>query len=66
MTLFKTMTWSPLNIVLLKWSCVLVGALWGAWLSVFIKRYAGRMLILAVLLGLKPAIDYWRRPATQA
>lgn len=65
MKLFKTLTWSPLNIVLLKLSCVLVGLLCGAWLSFFIKRHAGRVLLLAVLLGIKPAIDYWRRPATQ-
>lgn len=59
MKFFKTLTWSPLNIVLLKWSCLLVGLLWGAWLSGLVKRHAWRLLILAVALGLKPAIDYW-------
>ena len=60
MKFLKTMPWSPLDIVLLKWSCVLVGLLWGARLSGFVKRHAARLLILAVLLGLKPAWAYLR------
>ncbi len=31
----------------------------GAWLSGWVKRHAWRLLILAMVLGLKPAIDYW-------
>ena len=59
MTLFRSKVWSPLDIVCLKWSCIFLGMIVGAYLSSFVKEYALVFMIPAILLGLKPAVSYF-------
>lgn len=60
MKLFRTKVWSVVDIGLLKWCCVLIGLIAGAYLAGFTKRYVWLFVVAAVLLGIKPAISYFR------
>jgi len=59
MGIFKTKTWSAVDIMLLKWSSVFFGMIVGAYVSNFVKQYLWGFIILVVLLGLKPLYSYW-------
>ncbi len=59
MRLLRTKVWSWLDIALLKWCCLLLGAVIGAWLAGPVRSHAGLLLLAAVLLGIRPAVHYW-------
>jgi len=58
MTLFRSKVWSPVDIALLKWSCVFFGMVVGAYLYAFIKAYVWVFVSVAILLGIKPTVSY--------
>jgi uncharacterized membrane protein YoaT (DUF817 family) len=60
MNLFRSKVWRPVDIALLKWSCILLGMIVGAYLSDFIKDYVWVFVTAAILLGIKPAVSYFR------
>jgi len=60
MKLFRTKAWSALDIGLLKWCCILLGMIAGACLADFTRRHAWVIAVVAVLLGIKPAVSYFR------
>ena len=60
MTLFKSKVWSPIDIGSLKWSCILLGMIVGAYLSDFVKDYVWVFVIIAILAGIKPAVSYFQ------
>jgi predicted membrane-bound mannosyltransferase len=65
MQIFRTCTFTATDIVFFKWSCTLFGMLYGAWLYKFTRRHATKLLALALLLAIKPALRYWgRMPAS--
>jgi len=57
--LLRTKVWSAVDISLLKWCCILVGMIVGAYLADVTKRYVWFFVVAAVLLGIKPAISYF-------
>ncbi|MFA5780566.1 MAG: hypothetical protein WC947_10595 [Elusimicrobiota bacterium] len=57
--MFKTKIWSPLDIGLLKWACILFGMILGAYLSVFVKQYLWIFVILWVVLAIRIIYSYW-------
>jgi hypothetical protein len=59
MTLFRSKVWSPVDIASLKWSCILVGMIVGAYLSALVKDYVWFFLSAAILLGIKPTVSYF-------
>lgn len=60
MELYKAKVWSVIDIGLLKWCCIVIGMIAGAYLADFTKQYVWLFAIAAVLLGIKPAISYFR------
>jgi len=60
MMLFKSKVWSPVDIALLKWCCILIGMIAGAYLADFTKRYVWFFALAALLLAIKPAVSYLR------
>jgi hypothetical protein len=64
MKFFRSKVWSPVDIVLLKWSCVFLGMSVGAYLSDFVKHYVWIFLIAVILLGIKPTVSYFGRDQT--
>lgn len=60
MKLFRKKVWSVVDIGLLKWCCVLIGMIAGAYLTDFTKRHVGLIALAALLLGIKPAVSYFR------
>lgn len=64
MKLFRSKVWSPVDIALLKWSCILLGMIVGAYLSGFVKEYVLAFVIAVILLGIKPAVSYFRTDET--
>ena len=60
MKLFRSKVWSPVDIASLKWSCILLGMIVGAYLSDFVKHYVWVFVIAAILMGIKPAVSYFR------
>ncbi len=60
MKLFKAKGWSVVDIGLLKWCCILIGMIVGAYLSDFTKRYVWVIAVAALLVGIKPTISYFR------
>jgi hypothetical protein len=51
--------WSPLAIGSLKWCCLLLGMIAGAYLSEFTKHYVWIFAVAAVLLAIKPMVAYF-------
>jgi putative Mn2+ efflux pump MntP len=64
MKLFRAKVWSPVDIALLKWTCIFLGLTVGAYLSDFIKHYVWVFLIAIILLGIKPTVSYFGRDQT--
>jgi len=60
MKLFRAKVWSVPDIGLLKWCCILIGMIAGAYLADFTKQHVWLFAIAAVLLGIKPTISYFR------
>ena len=60
MTLFRSKVWSPVDIASLKWSCIFLGMIVGAYLSGFVREYMWAFVIAVILLGIKPALAYFR------
>ena len=60
MSLWKTTTWSPLDIACLKWSSLLVGVAVGAFLAPLPQAAIWILLIVAVVLAIKPTKNYLR------
>lgn len=60
MKLFRTKTWNWLDIGLLKWCCILLGMVAGAYLHGLVLQHVGVILIAAVLLAIRPAIAYFK------
>ena len=58
--LFRSKVWSPLDIACLKWCCILIGMIVGAYFSDFTKRYIWIFIITAILLAIKPMVSYFR------
>ena len=60
MKLFRAKVWSVPDIGLLKWCCILVGMIAGAYLADFTRRHVWFIALAALLLGIKPAVSYFR------
>jgi hypothetical protein len=60
MKLFRSKVWSPVDIACLKWCCILIGMIAGAYFSDFTKRYIWIFIIIAILLAIKPMVSYFR------
>jgi hypothetical protein len=60
MTLFRSKVWSPVDIASLKWSCIVFGMIVGGYFSVFVKDHVWAFVSGAILLGIKPAVSYFR------
>jgi len=60
MKLLKTKVWTWADIGLLKLCCILIGMIGGAYLADFTKEHIVIIAIAAILLGIKPAISYFR------
>lgn len=61
MKLFRTTVWTPLAVGSLKWCCLLLGMIAGAYLSEFTKSHVWYFVVAAVLLMIKPMITYWSK-----
>ena len=59
MKLFRTKMWSPVSIASLKWCCILLGMIAGAYLSRFTKSYVWFFAAAALLLAIKPFVTYF-------
>ena len=59
MGIFKTKTWSAVDIMLLKWSSVLFGMIIGVYANNFVKQYLWLFIVLVIVFGLKPLYSYW-------
>lgn len=62
MKLLRTKVWSWFDIALLKWSCILLGIVVGIYLVEILRPYVLVLLVLALTLAVKPAVDYFRDP----
>ena len=60
MKLLRTKIWCWTDIVLLKWSALLVGIVVGGYFHEFVARYAWLIIISALLLAFRPAVSYWK------
>jgi hypothetical protein len=63
MNLFKKMEWRPLDLVLFKWSMILLGMVLGALLSDFVRQNIWVFLAVGLLLLLRPLVVYLRGTA---
>ena len=59
MGIFKTKVWSPWDIGLLKWCCIFVGIIVGAYISSFVKDYLWLFILLTIAFAIKPIYSYW-------
>jgi putative Mn2+ efflux pump MntP len=64
MKLFRSKVWSPFDIALLKWSCIFLGMIIGAYLSDFVKDYLWVFVVALLILGIKPTVSYFGRDQT--
>jgi hypothetical protein len=60
MKLFRTKIWSWWDIGVLKWYCILVGMIAGAFFHELVMRYVWVVLILAVIFAIRSVIVYFR------
>jgi hypothetical protein len=60
MKIWKSKVWPPLDVVLLKWTCVFVGAIVGAFIPTFVRDHLWLFVIAAVLLAIRPTVSYFR------
>ena len=59
MKLLRRVVWSPWDIALLKWCCLLLGMLLGAYFTDFTRRYALQLAALALALAGRAAYAYF-------
>ena len=60
MKLFKKKAWRPIDIVLLKWSMLLLGMVLGALAADFVRRNIWVFLAVGLLLVIRPIFVYLR------
>jgi hypothetical protein len=60
MKLFKDKKYSVLDIGLIKWSCILIGMVLGAYLADFVLVYVWLFIIVAFSLAIKPIVAYFK------
>lgn len=60
MKLLRTKIWSWFDIGLLKWSCILLGTVAGAYYADFAIKYVWVFIFMAVVLAIRPAIRYFK------
>lgn len=60
MKLFRTTVWPWYDIGSLKWCCLLLGMIAGAYFAEFVKSYAGIIAVAALLLAVRPFMTYFR------
>ncbi len=58
MKLFKKKTWRPIDLMLFKWSMILLGMVLGALLAGFVRQNIWVFLAVGLLLLLRPMIVY--------
>lgn len=58
MKLLKKKAWRPIDLVLFKWSMILLGMVLGALLSDFVRQNIWVFLAVGLLLLLRPMIVY--------
>lgn len=59
MKLFRNKVWRWYDIGLLKWCCILLGMIAGAYFADFVKGNIVWFVLLAIILAIRPAIAYW-------
>jgi len=59
MGIFKTKTWSAVDLMFLKWSSAFFGMIAGAYAANFVKQYLWLFIALVIIFGLKPLHSYW-------
>lgn len=59
MKLLEPRVWSALDIVCLKWSSILFGAIIGAYFASFVIAYVWAFVLALVVLALRPAFAYF-------
>jgi hypothetical protein len=59
MKLFRTTVWPWYDIGSLKWCCLLLGMIAGAYFAEFVKSYFWLFAIAAVLLMIRPFMAYF-------
>jgi len=64
MRLFRTKVWPWPDIALLKWSCIMLGMIAGAYLAEFTKRNVWLIAAAALLMAIRPAVAYFRSDAS--
>lgn len=60
MKLFRTKVWPWYDIALLKWCCLLIGMIAGAYFDGFVRSHAGIIAVAALLLMIRPFVTYFR------
>lgn len=66
MKLFRKKAWRPIDLVMLKWSMILLGMVLGALLADFVKQNIWVFLAVGLLLVIRPMIVYLRNDGDQA
>ena len=59
MKLLRRVVWSPWDIAILKWCCLLLGMLLGAYCADFARRYALPLAAVALALAGRAAYAYF-------
>ena len=58
MKIWKTKIWTPIDLVLAKWSTFLFGMIVGSFVPNFTRQYIWFVVIAMVLLAIKPVTSY--------
>jgi len=59
MLIFRKKVWSPVDIMLLKWSSAVFGVIIGAYVSDFVKQYVWIFIFFVIVFGIRPLYSYW-------
>ena len=60
MKLFMKKVWNWWDIGLLKWCCILLGIIVGAYIADIVKGNVWLLLVVAILFMIRPAVAYWK------
>ncbi len=60
MKLLRTKIWCWWDIMLLKWCCIFLGMVAGAYFNEVVMQYAWVILAVALLLAIRPAVVYFK------
>lgn len=60
MRLFITKIWNWRDVWLLKWCAFLFGIAAGAYFHDYVIKYVLVIVVAAILLAIRPAIEYWK------